>query len=269
MGKFALSWQLLKESYGILMKDKEIMWFPILSGIINLVLFAGLIFTYLFPFFNKGANEVNYLVLLVYYVIANFVIFFFNTAVITCASIRLKGKDPTVMDGLNNAFAHKGKIFSWALLAATVGLILNAIENKSENIGKLVAGLLGMAWGLMTFFIIPVLIFEDKSVIESLKSSGSLFKKTWGENVLGQLSMSFAIGIISVLGIVPLFLSAILAPSLLFYALGYLFLHLLVVITVGSALGGIYTAALYNYATTGKATKEYSAEIAKNAFKRR
>ncbi len=268
MGKFALSWQLLKESFSILMKDKEIMWFPILSGVINLVLFAGLIFTYVSPLINNN-NEVNYLVIFVYYVITYFVVSFFNTAVIACASIRLKGKDPTVMDGLNSAFSHKGKIFLWSLLAATVGLVLNAIENKSENVGKFITGILGMAWGLMTFFVIPVLIFEDKSVFDSLKSSGSLFKKTWGENVLGQLSMSFAIGLITVLGLVPLFLSAILAPSLIIYATGYLFLHLLVVIIVGSALGGIYTAALYNYATTGKTTKEYSAEIAKSAFKRR
>lgn len=250
------------------------MWFPILSGIINLALLGGLIFSFLFPLLKQESVTLNggnvYLAIFVYYVISNFVMSFFNTAIIACASIRLKGKDPTVMDGLNYAFAKKGKLFTWSLLAGTVGMILNAIENRSQNAGKITAGLLGAAWSVMTLFIIPVLVFENKGVFDSLKSSTSLFKKTWGENVIAQISMSLAIGLIAILGLIPLFLSAAFgSPSLIFYSLGYLFLHLLVVIIVGSALGGIYTAALYDYSTTGKVPKEYSSELVKSAFRKR
>ncbi|MBI4919115.1 hypothetical protein HY837_04235 [archaeon] len=282
MGRMTIGWNLTKESFKILLKDKEILWFPIFSGIINLLLFAGMIFTFLFPLFKQETVTLNersvYLALVIYYLITFFVVTFFNSAVITCASIRLKGGDPTVMDGLKNALKHKGKIFLWSLVGATVGIILKSIEDKSENLGKFLAGVLGIVWSLSTYFIIPVLIFEDKSTFESVKRSGSLFKKTWGENVAGQFSMSIIIMFAVLAGFIPLILSLLFNGSFvnefnfmiaIISSLVYFVVHALIVAIIGATLGGIYTAALYNYATTGKVSKEYSQELVKNAFKKK
>ena len=67
--------------------------------------------------------------------------------------MRLEGKDPTVADGFRAAFNRLHNIFGWALVSATVGLILRIIEDRSEKIGRIVSGLLGMAWTADTIFV--------------------------------------------------------------------------------------------------------------------
>ncbi len=273
MGRISTGWNLTKESFKILLKDKEILWFPVFSAVINLALFAGMLLTFLLPFLGTTGSAEDelgfYAVIFLYYLLTFFVVTFFNAAVITCASIRLKGGDPTVMDGLKKAFELKWKIFLWSLVGATVGIILKAIEDKSERLGKFVAGLLGMIWSLAAFFIIPVLLFEDKTTFESIKRSGSLFKKTWGENVTGQVSMSIIIMFAVLAGFIPLFLSLFFnSTALIVGSTIYFVIHALITAIIGATLGGIYTAALYNYALTGKVSREYSSELVKNAFRK-
>src|SRR3989344_3507528 len=193
---FSYSWQLVKESFAVLKKDKEIMLFPIVSGILTVIAF---------------------LLLFIYYVITSFIVIFFNTGLITCAQMRLNGKDPTFKDGIKHAWKHLGNIFVWSLISATIGLILRMIVDRIENserlgpIGKLVGmifiGILGMAWSFLTFFVIPVMVFENKNVFASIKQSGSLFKKTWGENVIGQFSMGLIFGLLFLAGAAVAFLA--------------------------------------------------------------
>jgi TatD family hydrolase len=67
-------------------------------------------------------------------------------------------------------------IFQWALLAATVGIILKMIEGRSSIIGKLVAGLIGLAWTLASFLVVPILAFEELGPFEALSRSAELFR---------------------------------------------------------------------------------------------
>ena len=110
-----------------------------------------------------------------------FIVIFFNTAIIACANIRLNGGDPTVSDGLRIASQNIGRILIWALISATIGMILQAIRQRGGWVGKLIAGVFGIAWTYVTFFIIPVLIYEKKGIASSIRRSASLFKQTWGE----------------------------------------------------------------------------------------
>lgn len=192
--------------------------------------------------------------------------------------MRLNGKDPTFKDGLKKAWKHIDQIFVWSLISATVGLILRLIIDKIEEseklgpIGKIVGmifiGLLGMAWSFLTFFVVPVMIFENKSVFASIKHSGSLFKKTWGENVIGQFSMGLVFLLLGLAGLGALVL-AFLSGSLMVIVVvgGLTLLYWTLLAILSASLNGIFVAALYNYATTGKVPSAYSQELVKGAFR--
>jgi hypothetical protein len=271
---FSQSWDLVKESFNVLRKDKEIMLFPVISGITALLLLAS----FVAPLFflggteNSGAFDVLWLVwLFAYYVLSYFIVIFFNVGLVTCAHIRLSGGDPTFRDGLNNAFKNIGKIFVWALIAATVGMVLNMLSRKAGFIGKIIIALIGMAWSLLTFFVVPVMIFEGVGPMESIKRSGSLFKKTWGENIVGRASMGFVFFLLIIGGaivlLVPAFVSGM--PLAIIAAIVLLVAYVVVLSIVSSSLDGIFTTALYIYATTGKVPEAFKPELVANAFQRK
>src|SRR3989344_2290912 len=179
---FSYSWQLVKESFAVLKKDKEMMLFPIVSAILAVLAFLSLIVPFAVLSFLSGETTPSalfYLLLFVYYVITSFIIIFFNTGLINCTHMRLNGKDPTFKDGIKNAWKHLGSIIVWSLISATVGLILRIIIDKIEEseklgplgkiIGSIFIGLLGLAWNLLTFLVIPVIIFENKSAFSAIK----------------------------------------------------------------------------------------------------
>ena len=272
------SWELVKQSFAVLKKDKEIMLFPIISGILSVLALISLFIPFgIISLDNNFSPSLFYLLLFIYYVITSFIVIFLNTGLITCAHMRLHGKDPTFKDGIKQAWKHVGNIFIWSVISATVGLILRMIVDRIENseklgpIGKLVGmlfiGLLGMAWGFLTFFVIPVMVFENKSVFASIKQSGSIFKKTWGENVIGQFSLGLIFGLLSLAGVGAIFLAFLSRSLIVILVVGVLALFYFTLLVILSAsLNGIFVAALYSYAKTGKVPAAYSSELVKGAF---
>jgi len=214
-----------------------------------------------------------WLIAFFYYLLNYFVITFFNVGLITCANIRLSGGDPTLGDGFRNASKNIGKIFIWALISATVGVILRMISDKQKTVGRIIAGIIGMAWNLLTFFVVPVMIFEKISPLESIKKSGELFKKTWGENAIVQISMAGFFTLLS-LGVflvaIGLGIFAVVSLKSVIFAITIfliMVLTLIVLSIISSSLNGIFVAALYKYANDGQVPSVYDSEIIKSAFK--
>jgi len=269
------SFELVKASFGVLRKDKEIMLFPIISGVVCILVSISFIIP-LFVAGGFGTGETNYLgyiVLFLYYLISYFIVIFFNTGLVACAHIRLKGGDPTFSDGIKAARKNIKKIFVWALISATVGLLLRMIAERSGTLGRIIVSMIGMAWSLLTFFVIPVMIFENQSPVESVRKSGSLFKKTWGENVVGQISIGLFFGILAVLGgivgIILLILASQVGSIAFLPVIILMVLYFLTIAIVNASLDGIFKTALYIYATEGKTPSAYSEDTIKNAFKER
>ncbi len=159
--RVATGWQLVQQSWQVLKLDKELLLFPVLSGIACMLVMA----TFAVPLWATGfvevvmdeqaagggigqANQVvGYLVLFAFYAVNYFVVIFFNSALIACAIIRFKGGNPTLSDGFSAACSRLPQISGWALVAATVGLILKIIESRSERVGQIVASVLGDGLG--------------------------------------------------------------------------------------------------------------------------
>jgi len=261
--KLSNSWQLVKSSAQVLQADKELLLFPLVSGIAAILVTAG----FFVPTFlvggllrnlEGGLPVIGYVLLLVYYVAQYTVIFFFNTALVGAAMIRLDGGDPTLGDGLRIAWSKIGPILGYAAIAATVGMVLRAISERSKGLGRLVVGLVGMAWNLATFLVVPVLVTHDIGPIDAIKESARTLKRTWGEQIAGNVGLGLFFGLVWVALILTGVGAGVLAASLeltwLVVAVVAVFVVAFVLLAlVQTALSGIYSAALYRFATRGEA----------------
>ena len=276
MSKLSNSWTMMKASATVLRLDKELLVFPLLSGIAVVLVTA----TFVVPVVMAGGFQalegmedptyLGYVTGFVYYLVLYTVIFFFNTGLVGAAMIRLDGGDPTVGDGMSIAIKKLPIIMGYAVIAATVGMLLRAIEERVGFLGRLVVGLIGVSWSLATYLTVPVLVTRDVSAIDAVKESATAFRKTWGEQVAGNagigLAMFLMFMLMSLTAVPLIMLAASISPALVLpvvvsFAGGYLLLVL-----VGSALGGIYSAALYRFATTGDPGQHFDTELMRQAF---
>ena len=173
------------------------------------------------------------------------------------------GGDPTVRDGLRIAAGHIGRIASWALVSATVGWILSTLRDRRSLLGRLLASGLGLAWTLITYLIIPVLILEERGTMESIQRSAELFKKRWGEEVAG----SFGFGFLSLFLLLPggvIVLMVFPFDRVLAIIIAVWYVAILAAIT--SAVKGIFTVALYRYATLGETSNGFSSGLIDSAL---
>ena len=275
--KIKNSWNLIKASAAVLSADKELIIFPLLSSIALLIVtasFAVPMFTA--GFFDQmlgGKSEIfHYVVLFFFYIVQYTVIIFANSALIGATLIRLRGGDPTVGDGFRIAFGHFGKILGYALIAATVGLILRWIADKSKTLGRFVVSLVGLAWNLATYLVVPVLVVEEVGPLESVKRSAAYLKKTWGEQMVGNFSIGLVFGLLSMLVLVvgvPLFIWAASAESVAaMVAIGVVVILMLILLSlISNTLEGIYVAAVYYYIAQGQTGGFFSKELIEGAFR--
>ena len=276
--RFSRSWALIKASASVLGKDKELLVFPAVSSVAALIVAAS----FLAPLFwwsqgHAGAfnkdemSPVWFVWAFAFYMTQYFVIFFFNTALVGAASMRLEGEDPTVADGLRIAWSKVGTILGYAAIAATVGMILRAIEERAGWLGAIIAGLFGAAWTVASFMVVPVLVHRDIGPLDAVKESALLLKQTWGENLIGQGGMGLIFGLgyvllwMVTLGLaVPAATSHQVALGATIVATGVIATMLLALMQ--AALTGIYSAALYRYAVGHVNAPEFSAGLLQNAF---
>ncbi|QNP41803.1 DUF6159 family protein [Lysobacter solisilvae (ex Woo and Kim 2020)] len=269
--RFSRSWELAKASAAVLRSDKELMLFPVISGLMTLVVLA----TFLLPVwalrvFSDGFNLFGAIVVFAFYFCQYAVILFCNCALVGAAMIRLDGGDPTLADGFNAAKARLPAILGYAAIAATVGLLLKRMKDDDNFLVRILGSGLGAAWTLATFLVVPVLVSQNVGPVDALKQSASLLKRTWGENAIGNVGIGMVFGFIS-LGIVLVGgLLAYLAAQvslLLAIAVGVVFVIALLLLGVyQAALSGIYSAALYRYATQGEAPPAFRGMQLEHAF---
>ena len=257
---FGRTWKLVKVSFGIVKKDKEILLFPIISGVILIILLAS-IFGSLYVTDLIENAPVAGVSFFVFYLFAYFMIVYANVAIVGCATIRLKGGDPTLKDGFRIANENLRAILAWAIISAIVGMIIRALKNvksKGFPIGQIVGSIFGFAWTMITFFIIPVLIYEKNGVFTSMKRSGSLFRRSWGETFIGHFALSIIFLLFGLAGLIPIFIGVSIGGFTAFVVGLVIAISYWVFIAVlGVAVNGIFVAALYRYATTGKLSPEF------------
>jgi len=284
-GTIRRSFQLVKLCLHVLATAKALELFPVFSSICTGIV----VLTFLGVGFGIGALDrleagslgaIDLAVALAFYILSSFVIIFFNSALVFAAHERLAGGDPNIGSGLRGASNRIGPIFMWAVIAGTVGLIFRILAGQASErqgflgiIAAIVVALLGAAWSLLTFFVVPLIVIERRPFGEAFKTSLSMIRSTWGD----QVTANFGLGIAALLA----FLLAAALSVLLFFILSPLgatgvviailaaVLMVVAVALVFATLDGIYKAALYIYAATGVVPTLFPDETIRNAFRQR
>jgi len=268
--------ELARQSWQVLKQDKELLVFPLLSGLASILVLAS----FAVPLWMTGyagqvldegqapQDPLAYVILFAFYFVNYFVILFFNSALVACAIIRLRGGDPTVADGLSAASARLPQILAWAAVSATVGLILKLIESRSERVGQIASGLLGAAWSIATFFVVPVLVVERVGPIDAVKRSFAILRKTWGESIVGNFGIGLVVFAATLLALIPGVIG-FLTGSLVGAAVGICLSAILLVLIslISAALHTIILAALYLFAADGQAPSQFDSRLLQQAYR--
>jgi hypothetical protein len=275
------SWALVKASFAVLRSDKELLLFPIVSALASIIVVATFAVPMLLAGFfdsllsGSGNGPLSIIIGFLFYVVMYTVVIFSNAALIGAASIRLNGGDPTLRDGFRIASEHLGSILGYAAISATVGIILRAISERGGVFGQIVSGVIGFAWGVVTFLVVPILVIENIGPVDAIKRSGQLLRQTWGEQLIGNFSIGLifgllGIGLFALIGL-PLILIGASIDSLLLIALAFavIVLGFIGLGLVSGALNGIYAAAVYNYATNNAAGEFFPQDLVQGAFRRK
>lgn len=248
-------WRLGMTSLGIIKENVSLLLFPVMSTI-ALVMICLTFFGWFYALFGTdietfletaGASDfIIYLVLFLFYLVNFSIIIFFNVGLVHCARLILSGKEAKVSDGLAYSAKRLPTILSWAILSATVGIILKMIEERFGWIGQIVAGIIGLAWSATTYFVVPVIAYEDVTPIEALKRSAQMLKEKWGEAIGANFSFSvfYILGYL-LIGLVT-FLMISVNPII---AIAGAVMTALLLHTVVSAAKMVFLAATYQHMT--------------------
>ncbi len=275
MTRMRRGWELTKESWAVVRRDRSLMVFPVvavISALLVALIFAGggaLLY-------DSSDSEVLLIVALVigaYLLIA--VSIFFNVALSACAARSLEGHDTTPGEGFAAARSRLGAIFGWAGLQLVVGALISAIQallkdSAGQLVASIVGGLAGLAWNIATFFVIPVIALEGLGPKEALKRSIAVMRERWGESVTGSFAIGGLIFLVAFLpgaGLVVLGIvigSSASAVAAVLIALGIAIF--VVGAVVQAALMAIFKVALFRFATEDRVLGDYERPQLEAAF---
>ena len=244
--------------------DPELMVYLLFSGIMSLLSF-GAVLTFTgglgFVIGNDEGFEGGVAVgTFISYFIVSVITVFWNAAIIASAYERMTtGRNPSFSYGIKQAMKCFPQILIWGLISGTVGVIISFFEAMAESdnivvaiIGHIISFMISFAWWMTTFFVVPMIVLENNGVIDSMKESPELFRRTWGENIVA----SAGTGIINFFVILVIII--ICLPLLIFGEIGAALAF--VAIIIGIALSSLFFTAcnavnitsMYYYAKTGE-----------------
>jgi hypothetical protein len=262
-------WTIAMNSFKVLRANKQLILFPVMSGI-SLVLVMASFVTIILAFagFNTDniatENEiVNYLWVFAFYLVNYFVITFFNMALIHCTHLYFNGEEVTLAKGIAFSISRLKVILSWALFAATIGTLLKILQENLGYIGKIITGLIGIVWSIATFFVIPVIAYENLGPVDAFKRSSQLMKQKWGESLGSQVGFGVINLLAFLLVAIPLFIIGSFFHILV--GVGLALLGAFLIMAIMSAAQTIFISAVYHN-VTGNPTEHFNQKLIDNLF---
>jgi len=265
---FRRTWGLAKSSMTVIRLDRELLVLPVLNavaavvfGLVLWIVASGLGADFSDTSDSGGGGMIALAVLGLLGM--NVINTFFKGALVAGAHERFTGGDPTIGSSISGAASRLHRLLPWALLATTVGIVMSIIERQGGQLGRIARGMFNMAWGVITFLILPVIMFDDLGPIAGLKRSGQLLRTSWGENLTAQVGF----GLLTVLMAAPgIILIAVGASSGFWPLLIIGVLAVMFAMVVAAALNGIFQTALYLFVTTGSAPQGFGEQQLTSSF---
>jgi hypothetical protein len=262
-------WTIAMNSFKVLKANRQLIIFPILAGISMLFIIGSFVATILatagWDVDNIAAPSTagTYALLIGFYIVNYFVIVFFNVALTHCAALYFKGEEVSIGKGIQFSASRIGAIFSWAVFAGTIGAVLKVIQENSGAIGKIITGLLGIVWTVATFFVVPVIAYENLDPLAAFKRSSQLMKAKWGESI----GSGFSFGLIQLVGIASAALLGFFVGKFISEIAGIAVgvLGVMMVLAITSAARTIFISAVYHN-VTGDPVEQFNQNFIDNLF---
>jgi hypothetical protein len=263
-------WKMGIKSLKVIQKNKQLVLFPIISGaflVLVVASFLGILYaTFGLEFDNlaKNSSIADYATAFLFYLVCYFIIVFFNVGLVHCTRIYLKGEKPSFSDGVKFSLTRLPVIFGWAMLSATVGLILKAIQENSGALGGIISSIVGVVWSIATFFVVPVLAYENVGPFAALKRSSQVMKEKWGESI----GASFSFGILTFVGILLIalpigFLFSLVNPVL---GVGIGILIVFLIQSIVSSAEMVFIATVYHEIVEDTPVEDFDSELLDDLF---
>jgi hypothetical protein len=255
----------MKSSFTVLMQEKRLLLFPIFSGICTMIILLSFFFPLLF-FESSWVDSIQtgipdtafYVLIFLFYFVNYFIMIFFNAAAVVSAIYVMRGGTPSISQALKIVMGRIGALTGWALIAATVGLIINSLENQSDRFGSLFTGILGLSWTVVSFLVLPILVIENKGPVESLKESARMLKNSWGEQLLGHFSFGLFFFILMIPGMAFVGSMFIAGDATGYLALGIFVIYAIFLAMIQWILQSIYMGAVYMYVRDDRIPDNFS-----------
>ena len=274
-GRFHRSLALTRQSWALLSRNASLIVLPIISGIVLLIVIGSFVLPIilseelrnLLDGDSPDTEYLDYALGFLFYLAAFTVTTFFNAALMFCILTRLRGGRCSVGDGLGMALRRFPQIFAWALVSATIGLVLNILRDRAGGAGQIIAGLAGLAWSIATYFVVPILVVEGVWPFEALRRSAGTLRRAWGESLMANISLNLiAVAITLVLAGIVALAFAVLPQEAAIGVLAVAIALFTVAVLILSTLTTILRATIYDYAVNGSVPEEFERSSLENAF---
>lgn len=257
-------------SLAVLKRNPKLLVFPLFAGLSSLAFLALLLGSTFGAFVGISGIEaietpsalettisnnpgITVAALFLGYLGTTFVSVFFTGALVAESRHAFAGEPVNLKRGMARAWAAKYKLFAWALIAATVGIIIDAIEGSDSPLSQVFAAVFGVAWTIITFFVVPVAVLDSESTVrEMFTRSGRTFRENIGETVIGLIAPRAIGGVVGVATVGLVIVLSDLTSSALVLA-PILVVGLILAQLLSTTIRGIIKALLYVHATEGQA----------------
>jgi hypothetical protein len=301
-GRIARGAGLVAGSIKTLIRDKQLLWFSLLTGLVMLFMFTAaytlhVLGTYPCPMLGY---PVWLTLAFAIELITVFCINFLLAGLILSVSQKKSGRISTFREGLVQAKSHWQSIAGWSLGMAVAGTALVVMEfqyfgdynftifqvmnqfpfnfillPEHYHIGPIggpyhifsavtftiYAMIINLILFVLTLFVVPAIVLENKRIPAAIAESISLFKKTWGEIIICLLLFGLILLGISLTSLMFRLVYGIVSPEMLLFwypgdgwitGAALYMLAWCILAFIGSTAIGIATRNLYSFGKTGR-----------------
>lgn len=280
MGSWASSREVTRKSWAVLKENRYLLAFPVLSFVLGLIPVALLGIPALF-FLATNHNWIAAALGILLVFVASAVAVVVQGGLVAAVDAEMSGQDSSVGHGLGRAMQHLGPLIAWSAVVTVVSILLGLVRGNGDGnvVGAILRNVLaaaaGVMWTLITFFVVPFIVLEGASPIEAIKSSASLFRQRWGQQLAGGVRIGAWIGLLFILPGILLLIGGILLALLGSTAavasgasLAVIGLVLLLIgIVLSSAMRSVFSVALYRYAKDGVTSAGFTTQELQDAVR--
>lgn len=268
-------WELTKQSLPVLKANKRILIFPIISSIGCLIIFSVIAapLWHIESNFLQSSHESPLLIalaiiaLLAVLFVCNLIVIYCNAALIASIANYFQTKKLSLSYGLKAAKKCFPNIILWTLFNTTIGFILRTFQSRLGQITAIASILLGIAWSIISYFVVPILVLENISPIKAIKRSSHTLHKTWGSSLISNIRLGLIVFVARLIAFIPLAIMIYIGGTtnvLIGFIICVVLMFILTIIS--SATNNILRTVLYLYSVDNNIELPYNTETIKNAF---